>query len=661
MQRLLALLAVAALAGVAWWIAASLASGPANDTAATDEGLVVHVYVADRAGKAVTPAQIVRVYDEARAAVDAEGHVRLTNVTLRADEAPSAEAFALALKPLARHHALRRGFAPTATERADGSWEVRYALHAHGILRVHVEAVDLGACKAFLERDEPLRRWEPVGGHAVVRPGSVVDFRIYEGWDAPGWDGTLPLRLEGEPGPDGIVAVATQRVLVDAPSPGHTAQIRLVPEPVDPILGSVRVKEGPPPPTLRGTVLVHQVEADGSKVFVGSVPIDDEGSFTIRDAGARRYELVAGLDFAPGVITTEAKGGDFLELETPGRARWVTLEHPGFDATVGRVDVQVMSVEPRGDAGPLPMTVRALELARLEARHRRAFAQAEAAPGNGRHAGTDMMWFAPPLRPGKDRTLVAVAGAGTWQIHLGRAASHTHPPAAGQVEATVGSEASNVVAPIAMAESAHEAVPVRVSPEGWGEARSATVELLGMKRTVVRGGTSDVVFPYVPPPMTVEHDDGSTQAASHLLTVTWDDPQIAHAHIELRPVPAGKHREPVVVHAVRGGQLRLRMTGTGAGTLTATASVTLTRPGTDETVAHVDLVRRGVEPVWESTHAAPPGTYDWSVSLRTTLDEGDGRGPLAYWLLPSRFGEERPPVRIEAGETASLTYELPSK
>ncbi len=644
MQRLIALLAVAALAAVAWWIAASVSSGPDQDTPSAETGgdepgLTVHVYVADRDGTPVTPAQVAQVYREARTPVDASGYARLEGVLLRADEAPSAEAFAVALKPLARHHALRRGFAPTATKRADGSWEVRYALHAYGILRVHVEAVDLGTCKAFLERDEPLRRWEPVGGHAVVRPGSVVDFRIYEGWDAAGFDGKVPVRLEGEADSDGIVAVATQRVLVDAPSPGHTAQLTLVPEPVDPILGVVRVKEGPPPPTLRGTVLVHQVEDDGSKTYVGTVPIDDEGSFTIRDAGARAYEIVAGLDFAPGLITTKTKGGDYLELVTPGRARWVELTGAGPG-----VHRPMVAPAPRG-ATPAPETleptVRDLRLRAWFAAHAHAWMEEDTAfPLSWRH----------PASQAKDgKVLVALPGAGSYQVILTREATETQGAGIAILDPVVLEDgASRTEAAVAWTELPHGTLVVDVDPAGWRDARSVVLEVAGRKRTIVRGGTMKATFAHVP-----------TIDGKAWVTATWDDPSLTEVTTKVTIAQRGSVR----VRAQHGGTLAVRVTGPGAATLTAQLDIELVSTEGEARRETLSLVRRSAQPVWEAAHAVPPGTYTWNVGLATVF-EGDGIAPWSSRLtmLPegTATGTPRQAV-VRAGETTTLSFELPAK
>lgn len=644
MARPVILLLVAALAAAAWWIAASAGPGGAR-APADDQGLVVHVFVADREGKPITPAQVIQVYDEARAQVDDRGYVRLTDVTLRADEQPSAEAFTFALKPLARHHALRRGFAPTATQRDDGSWEVRYALHAHGILRVHVEAVDLGPSKAFLERDEPLQRWEPVGGHAVVRPGSVVDFRIYEGWDAPGHDGRVPVRLVGEPGSDGVIGVATQRVLVDAPSPGHTAQLKLVPEPVDPIAGLVRVKEGPPPPTLRGRMLVRQIEEDGSRIELGEIPIDDAGEFVFRDAGAGRYELVAGLDFAPGLITTTCEGGDYLELETPGRARWVTLEHAGFDTRGTQAEAFVAPAEAWTEAYPFAPTIHDVLLDAWKATR---LAQVGVAWEGPSTVGTPAMppgWRWPAIVHGDGRTLVPLPGPGAWSVTLHGDGTHERAPLRAATVVSLGDDASEAQATLALEDAPHVPVVVRVSPDDWGEARSVTLQLGSRKRTVVRGGRMETTFAHV-----------ATADAflPQRLQAVWDDDAIA-------PWYALPTDTPLEARARQGGRFALRLLGEHAAGLTPAlvADVTGLGPGAPA----VRLRRHGVEPIWVSTRALPPGSYRFGglgveaeragpagrrpLTLRYGLAEGGGRA----WLA----------LDIEAGKTTTLDFELPTR
>ena len=654
MQRLTALLAVVALAGTAWWIASTVASGPSGDTPTADEGLVVHVHVLDRAGKPVSPAQIVRVYDESRETVDGNGYARLTNVTLRADEEPSADAFTYAFKVLTRGHALRRGFTPEVTERDDGSWDVRYALHAHGTLRVHVEPVNLGTCKAFLERDEPLRRWEPVGGHAVVRPGSVVDFRIYEGWDAPGHDGKIAVRLQGEAGADGVIAIATQRVLVDAPSPGHTAQLKLVPEPVDPIAGVVRVKEGPLPPTLRGAVLVHRVQDDGSRVYMGSVPIDDEGSFVIRDAGTETYELIAGLDFAPGVIEAKAKGGDYLELETVGRARWAVLEHPGFDATASRLHV---GIEPQGGSKTYLPSVLSHDMQRWQIEAIRQFGPRQR---DGAESAEETAAISPRVMTGKERTIISLADGGAWKVSLGSEATFTRPAYEGVIELTLPPASSETTTTVEMKAVDHESVTVRVEPEGWQGARSATVTIDHLHRTVVKGGKPEVTFPFVRSPHRTSMPSGEARVIKTSVVVTWDDPAIAPQTVELEPLDAGEARPVVVARARPGSHVHLRATGPRAPYATARLLLVLQSPDkTDERPPpSIELRRRGIEPIWESVSAVPPGSYQASVSALANVVEAEREG--GFW---GSFGGivRVVPLELRAGETTTVDLEFPAK
>ncbi|MDF1699792.1 MAG: hypothetical protein P1V36_01340 [Planctomycetota bacterium] len=650
MQRVLMLLIVAALAGAAWWIAAGAGPGSGDDEA-TDEGLVVHVHVLDRAGQPVTPAQVVQVYDQTRAKVDAAGHARLTNVSLRADEAPSAEAFALALKPLARHHAQRRGYPPAVSQRADGSWDVRYALHAHGILRIHVEAVNLGTSKAFLERDEPLQRWEPVGGHAVVRPGSVVDFRIFEGWDAPGDDGKLAVRLAGEPDAEGIVGVATQRILVDAPSPGHTAQLKLVPEPVDPIAGVVRVAQGEQPPTLRGRMLVRQIQDDGSKLDLGEIPIDDEGSFVFRDAGTGRYELVAGLDFVPGLITTNAQGGDYLELETPGRARWVVLEHEGFDTRGTDARFFVTPTEAWSEAYPFATTIHDLTLDSWKARMYGQIGVDWQGPSSVGRPAMPPGWHEPPAIPGDGRTLIALPGPGDWRLEARGEGTSRRPPLHATTTVTLADDASELVHPVLLADAPHAPLTVHVDPKDWGDARSVTVRVGSRKRTVVRGGRMEATLTHVPT------EDGFLPRR---VRADWDDDRMAPWFAAAARTDDGA-LVALTARARRGGRLAIRLLGPRAAGMTFTLVASLT--GGEPGMPAARLTRRGVAPVWVSDAALAPGDYKLgSLGLEAERAAPNGHRPLTMMAaLADGGGRAWLSVAIKAGETTAVDFELPAK
>ena len=140
--------------------------------------------------------------------------------------------------------------------RADGTFEVQFRLRPCGLLRVRVAPTQLGACKAFLAEENRAERWMRVGAHEVVRPGSVVDFRVFPGARR------LTLRIEGEPDAQGRVAVATRHLVVEAPSPGSVRQVTIEPEPARPILGRVLAGDGPAPPTLAGTVVLNEVVGD---------------------------------------------------------------------------------------------------------------------------------------------------------------------------------------------------------------------------------------------------------------------------------------------------------------------------------------------------------------------------------------------------------------
>ncbi|MDA1194527.1 MAG: hypothetical protein O2894_05025 [Planctomycetota bacterium] len=537
MQRLAMLLAVASLAGAAWWIAVR----PAAPTVSA--GLVVDVEILDRAGQPVTPAQVILVFGGARVTVDGAGRARINNVLLRAGDEPSAEAFAYALRPLSHYHALRRGELPSIQRQPDGSWHARYVLDAHGILRVHAEPVNLGRCRVYLERDEPLQRWEPVGDHAVVRPGSVIDFRIYPGWSH------VPLRLQGDPDADGAIAVAARRLLVTAPSPGHTEQVRIVPEPAAPIAGVVRVGRGPAPPSLSGRVHVSLRGPDGTLTPLSTVAVDADGSFAVRDAGTGEYELVAELDFVPGSTRRLVPGGGYVEFETDAAARWAVLEHADFDARARPVTFQAMGAE-----GAL-------------------------------HA-----------RPGYGRSIVALpAGSGT----LTAWAEGTPTDVPRRAEAAFTAEAGEQLLLIEMEPVPDIAVRVRVAPEAWGAARSARVRAGGQSTTLLKGSREDVALAHV-----ALADD-----APLLVEIAWDDREAVVTRRWIRRADAeGSGEVTLDVAPERGGWLAIH--GPAAPTRAAPLVLRLAPAGPGGHAPDaITCTRAGFAPLWRSEEAVRPGRY----------------------------------------------------
>jgi len=605
MQRLLLLLVIGSLAGAAWLIAGGL---PASNKA--DEGLVVHVFVADRAGKPVAPAQIIQAYDQKRTLTDGDGYVRLTHVTLRADEEPSGEALSVALKPLTRFHAPRRGFAPTVRKRDDGSWEVRYTLHAHGILRVHVESVALGKSKAFLEPDLPLQRWEPVGGHQVVRPGSVVDFRIYEDWTK------VPLSFEGEPGPDGVPTVATQRLLIDAPSPGHTAQVRIIPEPVDPIAGVVRASKGPTPPTLRGRIVVRKVAEDGSKIEISETPIDDEGGFVVRDAGTGTYELEARLDAFSGATTVTAKGGDYVDLDLQDEALWLVIKHAKLDLQ-GR-KIRWMALPPAGQASLAAKELRVLLASETETllsiQHQTPF------------SATDSRYRVALYVPGSAKAL----------------------PLRGQAE--FGIPPSGMpTGQLALVDVPHATVIVRMDPATWGPATSARVAIGTRTATLVKGAKESVTLEHV----AIDSDLHDEEVLPNSLVVTWNDAGAAPFVRAL--VLADGGRTELTVRRVEGGELTLDDAGLGLLRRAPDALFldliredgSAVQQGEPEAVARVRLVRSDARLLWRAKAPLQPGRY--RGRLRPKWPTALSKREAGKILMAFRHTFE-----IRAGETTTL-------
>ncbi len=610
MQRILLLLVIGSLAAAAWFIA--------HQEETPDEGLVVHIYLQDRAGKAVSLAQVIEIYGEKRTRVDSNGYARITGVTLRAGEEPSAEALKYAFKPLAHYHAVRRGFEPTITQREDGAWDVHYALHPHGILRVHVESVALGKCKAYLERDMPLQRWEPVGGHAVVRTGSVVDFRIFEGWDDK-----LPVRLEGKAGPDGVPTVATQRLLIDPPSPGHTSQLRIVPEPVDPIAGVLVFTGEPTPPTLRGTLVVRRLAADGSPVEIGRIPIEDDGSFVVRDAGTAEYTLEAWPYAFDGPTTVHTKGGEYVELALETEAHWLVIKHPKLD---------------------------------LQGRAPRWWAQAPLRPGSFQPAPMALT----VLVLGETETLLSIqhqmpfdAEDDYYRIALDVAGSAKAPPLRGTAE--FGIPASGLpTGELTLEDVPHATVVVRMDPATWGPSTSARVEVDGQVATLVKGAKDEATFRHVACKPSV----GRPEGAETTLAVEWN----GKAGVPLQRVLLldGGAREEIEVRRVEGGFLQYEGTGPGRqpnrgedifALLRRADGDVLSSGPPKQKVRIIRLVRKDSRLRWEAEAPLAPGHYD--VRVVTKFQS------WGYEAWTGDSGDLTFSAEIRAGETTTVKFKRP--
>ena len=311
-RRILLTLCIAALGVTAWWIT--------HRGQAPDEGLVVHVVVVDEDGQPLPGAQAQATYAPGWHTVDAAGRLRLTNVLLRAEEEPSPEALRAAVHVRARFYTQRRGSLPEATAREDGSWSLRFSLQHHGVFRLEVAQTHLGQVKAFLE---PSVHWEAMDRGNVARPDAPAAYRIYPGLER------LVVRVIGEPDKDGVVKAATRRIVFPAPAPGFLVEHRVRAGEVKPILGTVLPPNGgPPPPSLVGTVTITGIEADGTRLAYGTVPVDHSGTFVVRTLGAGDYELEAACAYLGEIPPALVEGGGSVTLRAERPIPWVTVLHP---------------------------------------------------------------------------------------------------------------------------------------------------------------------------------------------------------------------------------------------------------------------------------------------------------------------------------------------
>ncbi len=453
MRRPLIALTLAALCAAAWWIVKPSGEGA---------GLVVHLEVVDEDGKPLQRAQVERVFENQRVTLDASGKALLVNVVLRELDEPSATSIARAVRVHAPYHALRRGLLPSIKRRDDGGWDMRMQMHAHGVFRIYVDQTHHGACKAFLEPDRQLRRFEPIEGRQVARDKSPAAYRVYRGIEK------LVVRVEGVADKDGAVGVATRKHVFDAPPLGHVVEQVIKPEGVKQILGQVRVKEGATPPSLAGKVTVIQLEDDGGRVPLGVVTVRDDGSFIARRTGEGTYELQADLDFFPGITTTKVLGGALFDLVPSEPAAFVVLEHPGLDT-----------------------------------RLRKAFfllKQTADAPGT----------FGHPHHPsfGDGQTTIALHAPGKFHVGMHVHGTKAHPPLAGgvSVDATSGTARARVE----LAEQPHGTLVIKTTSGSWSNVRGATANLGPRTATLMRSLRETVTFENV-------------SVGASIVFVRWDD------------------------------------------------------------------------------------------------------------------------------------------
>lgn len=326
-RRLLTALVLATLAAGSWWIARG--GGNAGDTGS---GIRVLVEVVDLDGEPLPEAQVERVFENRRLRVSPEGTAALTDVVLRELDVPSPEALTRAVRVHTPFHALGPDRKPEVTQRDDGAWRMRFELRPHGILRLYVGETHLGPCKAFPEK--PWHdRWvvEPIGGRDVARHGQPASYRVFDYLSEEGNE--ILVRIEGEPDRDGGIGVATRKVRVAIPAPGHVVEQVLEPEQVQVILGQVRVGDGPEPPSLGGKVEITELTEDGTRIPLARVQVPRDGRFIARRTGKGRYELEFDLDFFPGTTTLTVLGGASFDVTPAQPALWLSVEHPGLDLT----------------------------------------------------------------------------------------------------------------------------------------------------------------------------------------------------------------------------------------------------------------------------------------------------------------------------------------
>jgi len=307
---LLLLLVAVAAAGVYAWL---------EQRAAEEErakpGLFVEVEVVDGAGHAVTRADVQARYAPGWRPVDANGHIGLDGVVLRAEDAVTVAAVAGAIDVRSPTHASRRGREPEVERRADGTWHARFVLDAYGTVRLRIADTTLEGVKAWVVADPKAGRIEAPRGVAVARPGQPAEWRVFEGVEK------VEVRIEGATG------VAARSLVLAAPTEGYVRELALEAEPAQPIRGRVLppAGDGEAPPTLRGHADVVELTDDGREVAFPRVRVEDDGSFVVPYAGEGRYKVTPVLQFAR-VPPKRVRGGEEVEVEGAVANPWLVLE-----------------------------------------------------------------------------------------------------------------------------------------------------------------------------------------------------------------------------------------------------------------------------------------------------------------------------------------------
>jgi len=578
-KRILITLCVAAFGATAWWLM--------RPGQAPDEGLVVDVEVLDLDGQVLPKAQVQATFRPGWQSVNAAGQRRLTNLTLRADEDVSAKALMAAVSVRARFYTLRRGFEPQIERQQDGSWRMRFALHHHGVLRLSVADTHFGEVKAFLEPD-PLNRWEAMDRGNVARPGLPAAYRIYPGFQK------IAVQLRGEPDKQGAVGVATRRFFLSPPASGHIIERTVEPDAVMPILGSIVPPEGPPPPTLAGSVRVTEITADGSRIAHEAVAIERDGSFVIRTVGAGDYELEAHVAFFAEPLTTLVAGGGLAEMRLERPAYWAVVAHPGLDLSL-RKGLFTRQVPEEAEARPVAALF------------------------------------------GKNTSLVPLPGAGTYALRLAVTGTNAAKPLDGDC-LIVALDPGPANVRLEWQEAPSGTLVVHTTKASWEHARGATVRVQGREATLMHGLREGVTFKNIRIVTDVEYP-------GLRVVIDWDDPTAAPSHALLKLEPGGTL--PVTLARETGGRLNVRVLSPPFAQRESRLPLQLwyiiedgSRPAGPR--FSPPNQRRGSLPIWEVGERLLPGRYGGAVREKE---------PPGLWEWDFEFD-------IQAGETTLVDVQV---
>jgi hypothetical protein len=328
--------AVVALAALGWWLG--------RGGRPVDEGLVVEVVVTDRAGHAVAGAQARPRWSEAPWT---DGG-RLVRVPLAEGRAVDEDAVAEAVDVRAPFYAEVSGDRPEVTRLGPQHFRAHFQLEQHGVLELVVPASLIGAARAHLEPDEPLRRIEAIGGRSVARVNQPAAFRIRAGLE------TVTIVLEGEPTAFGTREVARRRLTVPAPAPGRLQRAEVEAGKAHPVHGRVAWPDDLADDQRTGEVRVTEVARDGTRTPWGSVPVGAAGGFVLADAGAEAYELVLQAPFVQPLDPLLVGGGGTAVFDELVERPWLHLQHDALPGVSRPVHLTLRDAEDRvvAAAGP---------------------------------------------------------------------------------------------------------------------------------------------------------------------------------------------------------------------------------------------------------------------------------------------------------------------